>query len=311
MTTRTLTIISSLLLAVCLHAETHLSGRIDRTELLADEGPFIVDSTLVIPPGASLRIAPGTILLFKPFAGIKVGGTLLVEGSAEQPVVFTSINDLEYSLQSTQAPNAFDWNGIAIHSQAEGVVMRHFILKYSVFGIKSQRDDIVIGNAMFWENGQFHFTINDRIMDVKQGFPFSHNDQAVSTAVNDSLSTAQKEAALQAYRRKMTRYITASGLLLAGVGALGAGGYYWLDAREHREAIETDLSLSRKQVAKENEDFEESRTRSLAALAAGGVVVPASIALYCVQIDTLFGKTKLKASAGIDGSMGLSLVGRF
>ena len=61
---------------------------------------------------------------------------------------------------------------------------------YSVFGIKSKKRDIVLVNAVFRENGQFNFTINDNIMMV---------DEKISVVV--AIPTQYRHLLLAAKRR--------------------------------------------------------------------------------------------------------------
>jgi hypothetical protein len=52
--------------------------------------------------------------LFKPFTGMIVDGSLKAEGTLQNPVVFTTVNDGKYNPNSRQLPNPFDWNGIQV-----------------------------------------------------------------------------------------------------------------------------------------------------------------------------------------------------
>ncbi len=118
------------------------------------------------------------MFLFKPFTGLTVNGDLLVEGTQEHPVIFTSINDGEYNTAAPkQLPNPFDWNGILVQRESGTVSLKNFSLRFSVYGIKSQVTDILIDNGLFRQNGQFHFTIRDKIQYVQDNIPFSYNTE--------------------------------------------------------------------------------------------------------------------------------------
>jgi hypothetical protein len=157
------------------NAETHLSGDIRGTSLDSTGNPYIVDQDVVIPGGKRLTIKEGCVLLFKGFTGMNVLGQLTVSGSPKRPVVFTSQNDGDYNPKSEQLPNPFDWNGILIGREASGAMLENFQLRYSVYGIKSQNTAVTIRNGIFRQNGQFHFTINDKIQYVQDNIAYSYS----------------------------------------------------------------------------------------------------------------------------------------
>lgn len=75
------------------YGRTELSGSIGGKNLSAEHGPYIVVSDISVPEGESTIIGEGCRFFFAPFTGILVNGTLVVKGTREQPVHFTSIND--------------------------------------------------------------------------------------------------------------------------------------------------------------------------------------------------------------------------
>jgi len=157
------------------NAETHISGDIRTATLEATGNPYIVDQDVVVPAGKHLTIKEGCVLLFKGFTGINVFGQLTVSGSAKQPVIFTSINDGDFNPRSEQLPNPFDWNGVLIARESSGTSLQNFQLRYSVYGIKSQNPGVTIQSGIFRQNGQFHFTINDKIQYVQDNISFSYS----------------------------------------------------------------------------------------------------------------------------------------
>jgi hypothetical protein len=173
---RTLIIALVLLAAVRISfAETHLSNEVKGLVCDPSGNPYIIDQDIIVPKDAQLTLKPGVIFLFKSFTGINVYGSIIVEGTTEKPVVFTSINDNNYNSGAEQLPNAFDWNGIYVSEESGNVKLRNFKLMFSVFGIKSKKDDIVLQNGSFKQNGQFHFTINDNIHYVQDNISYSYN----------------------------------------------------------------------------------------------------------------------------------------
>ncbi|MGA2508475.1 MAG: hypothetical protein ABSF80_13485 [Chitinispirillaceae bacterium] len=157
-------------------AQTSISGNVGDMVLDSSGNPFIVEKDITVPKGKSLTIKEGCALLFKPFTGLIIQGNCSANGTKEHPVIFTSINDSIYNKTSTQPANAFDWNGITV-SKGPGKVAFNFIdVRFSVYGIKSQNSDIIIIQSTFRQNGQFHFTVNEKIQTVQDNQPFSYNE---------------------------------------------------------------------------------------------------------------------------------------
>jgi hypothetical protein len=222
-------LILSIAMLSCLfsvHAETHISGDIRTATLDATGNPYIVDQDVVVPAGKHLTIKEGCVLLFKGFTGINVFGQLTVAGTAKQPVVFTSINDGDFNAKSEQLPNPFDWNGILIARESNGTSLQNFQLRYSVYGIKSQNPGVTIQSGIFRQNGQFHFTINDKIQYVQDNISFSYTGsetgaapspnagkESESQASSSSVSSGTKQPASNT--KKIIRFTS------LGVGAIG------------------------------------------------------------------------------------------
>ncbi len=69
------------------------------TQWTADNN-YVLDGQVTVAPGATLSIAPGTVIKANPAEAPNVsmlvvakGGQLMAEGTAEQPIIFTTIND--------------------------------------------------------------------------------------------------------------------------------------------------------------------------------------------------------------------------
>jgi hypothetical protein len=169
-----LIILCACIMPVTMFAQTNISGNIGGMTLERGGNPFIVSENVTIPAGKSVIILDSCIFLFKPFTGIIIEGTLDVKGTLENPVVFTSINNPAYNKNAPQTPDPFDWNGIIVETKAKKLKMTNFNLSYSVYGIKSKRDDIIISAGTFSNNGQFHFTIHDEIQPVSDNIPYNY-----------------------------------------------------------------------------------------------------------------------------------------
>jgi hypothetical protein len=204
-------------------AETHISGDIRTATLDATGNPYIVDQDVIVPAGKRLTIKEGCVLLFKGFTGINVFGQLTVSGTAKQPVVFTTINDGDFNSKSEQLPNPFDWNGILIARESAGAALQNFQLRYSVYGIKSQNTNVTIQSGIFRQNGQFHFTINDKIQYVQDNISFSYSgSEAVPTASTKESESGASSSSVSSETKKPvnnTKLIIRYSSL--GVGVIG------------------------------------------------------------------------------------------
>jgi hypothetical protein len=172
--------IVAFLCSVSVYSETHLSGDIKSEVLDSTGNPYIVDQDIVVPAGKKLKIKEGCVFLFKGFTGLNVNGQLNAAGTAKRPVVFTSVNDADYNHKSDQQPNPFDWNGILVSRESGGALFDNIQLRYSVYGIKSQNTNVSIHIGMFRQNGQFHFTVNDKIQYVQDNISYSYTGVAGS-----------------------------------------------------------------------------------------------------------------------------------
>jgi hypothetical protein len=196
-----------------INAETRISGDIGNINFDASGNPFIVEKDIVVSQDEDVVIKEGCVLLFNVFTGMQVRGRLTVSGTAQAPVVFTSINDKTANPNSQQIANPFDWNGILILRESPGVTMNEFKMEFSTFGIKAQTPQVRLQNGLFSKNGQFHFTINEKLQYVQEDIPFS------TPADTGSTTFPYKK------RPKTRKIIRWSGLGIGIVG-IGAGTVY-------------------------------------------------------------------------------------
>ncbi|HEX2959803.1 MAG TPA: hypothetical protein VHO70_23405, partial [Chitinispirillaceae bacterium] len=134
---------------------------------------------------------------------------------------FTSINDTLFNSEAIQAPEPFDWNGITISVQARQVIFSYISLSYSVYGIKSQTTELKINSSTFHDNGQFHFTVNDKIQTVTDFTPYSYG---IDTANSDTL--IQKKTPSARKKIAITSFVFSGGSFAAmGVSIYRIGVY--------------------------------------------------------------------------------------
>jgi hypothetical protein len=216
---------ASIAIALCAaagFAETHLSGDIKLPSLDSTGNPYIVDQDIVVPAGKKVVIKEGCVFLFKGFTGLNVFGQVHVAGSTKHPVSFTSVNDGDFNPKSDQLPNPFDWNGVLVAKESSGALFENFNLRYSVYGIKAQTTTISIQNGVFRQNGQFHFTINEKIQYVQDNIAYSYtatSSDAEKPAVSGTTETGTKTA--MSKPAKSGKNVVAFRYTALGVGIVG------------------------------------------------------------------------------------------
>lgn len=95
-----------------------------------------ITETVVVPSGVTLRIEAGAIVKFAAGRGLDVGGggTLVVAGTAVQPVVFTSIRDDAFGGDTNAdgtrtTPAAGDWRSVRL-ADGSSATLDHAQLRY-------------------------------------------------------------------------------------------------------------------------------------------------------------------------------------
>jgi len=106
-----------------------LAGNVGANLTIGGAGQPVVDvlqsmtvvsnATITIPPGTTLRFAPGTAFTIQQ-------GQLNANGTPLDPIVFTSAND-----QPGLTPGAGDWAGVTLGSGAGNSLLRHVFVKYA------------------------------------------------------------------------------------------------------------------------------------------------------------------------------------
>jgi len=83
---------------------------------------------VTIPSGRTLTIEPGSILSFtKASANLNVQGTLNAQGTAEQPILLTSVKDDG----GPGVPAAGDWGGLIFSSSSALGILEHVDIRYA------------------------------------------------------------------------------------------------------------------------------------------------------------------------------------
>jgi hypothetical protein len=108
------------------------------TVLAAASSPYLVEDALVIMPGATLTIEPGVVVWFRSL-GLVVRGTLQASGTAEHPVIFSSMK-------------VKGWKGVFIEGGQGENLFRHCRISGAEFGIRSARARLVVEDCRLQEN---------------------------------------------------------------------------------------------------------------------------------------------------------------
>ncbi len=96
-----------------------------------------ISSGLTVNPGCTLAIEPGVVLkMLSTSSALSVGGTLVSNGTLEDPVVFTTIKDDTHGGDtnndgSATSPTAGGWGGVVFESTASGNTLSHVEVLYA------------------------------------------------------------------------------------------------------------------------------------------------------------------------------------
>ncbi len=113
-----------------------LNGEIIDTDTRFDAVyPYQIFDSLVVSPGATLTLAPGTTLHFHDKAYCRVEGTLVSEGTPELPVNFCGdrtgnvVGQISFDLMASQ------WRGLEFAPESRGNRLSHTIVRNTVSGV--------------------------------------------------------------------------------------------------------------------------------------------------------------------------------
>lgn len=106
--------------------------------LLKTKSPYIISGEYTVPQTATLTIEPGVAVKFDNASSLKVNGTLSAQGTAAEPIVFTSLHDDDCGLPggcgdtnaTTTAPAAGDWMSVYVTASAVSSVISHAVIRY-------------------------------------------------------------------------------------------------------------------------------------------------------------------------------------
>ncbi|MGC9356852.1 MAG: hypothetical protein ACP5GX_03255, partial [Anaerolineae bacterium] len=139
-----------------------ISGTVTWDWAGGDSLPFVVGrdlaSDLTVNAGATLNLTPGTALKFHTdYDDLWVNGTLVAEGSASDPIIFTSIKDDTVGDDtngdgSATSPAGADWSGLYFTPSSRASVLDHTLVRYgggrsAAANVHLQTSDVAIRNS--------------------------------------------------------------------------------------------------------------------------------------------------------------------
>jgi hypothetical protein len=99
---------------------------------------------LLVEANARLTLEPGTILKFRSGTGLWIGGALIAEGAADQPIVLTSWRDPRYGVE--RGVQAGDWIGLALENAAASTRLGQVEIRYAG-GERNPRGAVTLINS--------------------------------------------------------------------------------------------------------------------------------------------------------------------
>jgi hypothetical protein len=116
-------------------------------------GEVLVNSTVVVNPGVTLTIQPGTRVKFKHYRGYRepekrlsliVKGRIIAEGTLDQPIYFTS---------DALDPQNGDWSLVRLLAPEGQSRFRYSVFEFGQQGLSVWQGNVLISNSVFrWNN---------------------------------------------------------------------------------------------------------------------------------------------------------------
>lgn len=166
-----------------------LSGDISSSELSKNQSPYKVIGDIYVPSGKKVIIPAGVVFLFKALDNItlKVEGSLIVHGTKDEPVVFTSSNDPQFNPDSLAS--VYDWAGIKISGSAQQVMLRCAVIKYARNPVETRIPTTRFENVKFSDNMYSQLIINGKEYDISQELLFDYPSFSTDTSKSDTLKS--------------------------------------------------------------------------------------------------------------------------
>ncbi|MBN1128106.1 MAG: hypothetical protein JXA71_03925 [Chitinispirillaceae bacterium] len=263
-------------------AQRYLTGELSGIYPADD---YVITGNVHVLPRTTLRFEPGSTLRFENFTGIVIRGELICNGTILRPIRFTSSRDLP---TSRIMPEAFDWNGIKVTSEAIGISLTNCTICYSTFGldIGSNATPVALKEVTFFQNGSSSLIRQREMVPVDERVAISYqwpkvieNDDSRALLGKEYEATGldgKKPSAVatppgrsRAQRppvnwEKPVQYATGGLVLAGGVLAAAGHGMAWKYYKDYRREGTTVLR-------KKGENWIMVRTVGFAVASVGAV----------------------------------------
>jgi hypothetical protein len=187
-------------------------------DLVKNNGrPYYIAADIIVPPGKTVTIEPGTVLLFHTFTGLQIHGVLLARGSENSPILFSSENDGRHGGLAGLEPAPYDWNGITIDEDALGTSFYYCTIAYSLFGINTLCGQIHLRRCSFPQNAKSEYTVQGYRQIVGDS-PYSWGDHQKAVSQATTIASPPDITTSTTSVRKGN-----VGLRIVGIGLLTAG----------------------------------------------------------------------------------------
>jgi|GEM_PF-6756988 len=282
-------IVCLLSLIISSTAQTYLTGEKDG---VIGPGTYIVSGNLHVLPGKTLTVSAGTVMHFEPFTGIVVRGKLIVDGTSDKPIVFTSVKD---GAVEGATPAEFDWNGLDVSNEAAYVRLSNVTIKYASIGVnvRSSTIPVLIDNVFLFRSGYAGILRESKVVAAAENLPvhFDWRPQGF-TAREDAAAGAGQAPAKEKQKVKKPR--TASdgggkkgrgpviGVRIGSAAVCLAGAGMWVGGHLGAERCRREYHTLKDPVLidKNKEELRRSaaiRNAGIALTAVGGVAFGISL----------------------------------
>jgi hypothetical protein len=141
--------------------------------------PYILEISPSINSGVTLTIEPGVVVKAKSDKSIKIKGTLVANGTAENPISFTSIKDDSVGGDTNangaeNSPSESDWVGLDFWNTSSGSVLNNIQIKY--------------GDTCLSSDGISLDLYNSEIFSCEDGIDFYQGDHLLNNVSVENTS---------------------------------------------------------------------------------------------------------------------------
>lgn len=182
-------------------AATTVSGNIITDTIWTTAGsPYVIESSVTLASGNTLTIEPGVVVkLFGWYTSFTVNGTLIAEGTATDPIIFTSLQDDNYGGDTngdgnTTNPTPGDWLQIYFAS-ASTATLSHALVQYGGHDhgnwmIKISSNDVIISDSNFSNNYPYDaaMLVDATATIINNSFNANETTALYSTSGNSSIT---------------------------------------------------------------------------------------------------------------------------